>query len=135
MKWLKYFLWTVFAGVVLYYLIILGGPIRNLIEVRGCAVGYTHYLTNNLYCNSRTAGHCPTNEVILTNARREILGCLCENAARNKPEARELLELIQADPLLSRTLERIQSEHGASLNTVQAICDQRVILFAPVVLK
>ena len=135
MKWLKYLLWTLFAGVVFYYLIILGGPIRNLIELRGCTVSYTHYLTNNAYCNWRTAGHCPTNEVILTNARREVLTCLCENALQNKPEAREFLELIEADPLLKSTFEHLQSEGGAPLNSVQAICDHRETLFAPIMLK
>ena len=135
MKWLKYILWTLFAGVVFYYLIILGGPIRNLIELRGCTVSYTHYLTNNMYCNWRTAGHCPTNDVILTNARREVLSCLCENADQNPPEIRELLELIQADPLLTPVFEHIQSEQGVSLNSVQTICSQRIILFAPVALK
>jgi hypothetical protein len=135
MKWMKYLLWTLFAGIVFYYLIILGGPIRNLIELRGCTVSYTHYLTNNRYCNWRTAGHCATNDVVLTNARREVLHCLCENAAQNPPETRELLELIQADPLLSPDFERIQSEQGVSLNSVQAICGHRETLFVPVTLE
>jgi hypothetical protein len=135
MTGLKYVLWTLFAGIVFYYLIILGGPIRNLIELRGCTVSYTHYLTNNMYCSWRTAGHCPTNKIILTNARREVLGCLCEHAAQNKPEARELLELIQADPLLSSTFERFEAEQGVSLDSVPAICAHRATLFAPVGLK
>jgi hypothetical protein len=135
MKWLKYILWILFAGVVFYYLIILGGPIRNLIELRGCTVSYTHYLTNNMYCNWRTSGSCPTNDVILTNARREVLSCLCDTADQDPPETRELLELIQADPLLSHVFERIQSEQGVLLNSVQAICSQRNTLFAPVALK
>ena len=129
MKWLKYLLWALFAGVVFYYLIILGGPIRNLIELRGCTVTYTHYLTDHAF--NKCVGDCPTNAMILTNARREVANCLCENAPQNKLEARELMELIQADAMLRSTFDYFQSQQGVSLNSVQAICDHRVALFAP----
>lgn len=118
--------------MVFYYLIILGGPIRNLIDLRGCTANYTHYLTNNTYCNWRTAGHCPANDIILTNARREVASCLCESASQNGLETRELLELIQLDPMLRSTFEHLQNDRGIKLNSVQAICDHRDTLFAPV---
>ena len=130
MKWLKYVLWTLFAGIAFYYLIILGGPIRNLIELRGCTVSYTHYLTNNAYCNW-VAAHCETNETILASARGEVARCLCENAPQNKLEARELLDLIHADPVLNNIFTRLEAERGVPLDSVQEICDYRKTLFEP----
>jgi len=130
MKWLKYLLWTLFAGIVFYYLIILGGPIRNLIDLRGCTASYTHYLTNNAYCNWSTDEHCPNNADNLSNARREVARCLCENASQNKLQSKELLELIQSDAYLRGNLERIQIEQGISLDSAGTICDYREILFS-----
>jgi len=131
MKWLKYLLWTLFTGIVFYYLIILGGPIRNLIELRGCSVGYTHYLTNNIYGNWHAPGLYPTNDVILTDARREVVNCLCDHAAQNQVEARELIELIQLDPILSSAFEHLEREQGQTLDSVQTICGHRETLLAP----
>lgn len=135
MKWIKYGLWTLFAAIVFYYLVILGGPIRNLLELRGCAAGYTHYLTNNAYCNWRTSGHCATSDLNRTNARVALAQCLCDNAPQNKLEARELLELIQSDPLLRKALTRLEDRLGRPLDSVRTICDYREALFVTVALK
>jgi len=135
MKWFKYLLWTLFAGVVFYYLVVLGGPIRNLIELRGCSVGYTHYLSNNVYGNWLTPGRYPTNEVTLTNARREVANCLCDNAGGQQVEARELIGLIQLDPMLSSSFERLQQVQGRPLDSVEIICAHRNTLFAPLYIE
>lgn len=59
--------------IITFVILIIGlylfdPPLKRTIEFEGYKVEYEWRLFNNLYCNSKTAGHCHTNETNKINA-------------------------------------------------------------------
>lgn len=120
--------YLIITGMVLllvaFYIIIMGGPIPKSLEAAGCRTDYVYFLTNNAYCNMRTHGHCPDNNLMLSNAKRELGLCLCESYLLGQTRGTEeaLVTLIESDEIL---LDNYRQSKGE----LKTVCQNRVQFF------
>lgn len=110
------------AGL-LFYIVVLGGPFRRTLTVGGCEARYTHFLTNNRYCNWQTDGHCPDNSFERCNAIIDVTNCLWTHylLTHDQEVIVKIEELIKGD-------DRLVSA-WTSKSVVERVENQEKILF------
>jgi len=114
--------------VVLFsYLVIGGGEIKRNMVAGPCSVEYKYFLTNNVYCNWATAGHCADNFLESANARRKLGICLCEKE-EIQAIRKELIKLIKSDPILSNDFSTLMHLNPTT-DSLKIICNHKVSLF------
>lgn len=82
------------VGLVTLYLI--DPAFKREVVFTDYSVQYEWRIFNNSFCNSRSGGHCFTNEINKENAEIELFLILLNNAVGNKQIENKLKEVVRS---------------------------------------
>jgi hypothetical protein len=117
----------VFISITIF-LLVLGGPINRTLLVKECKTEYTYFITNNLFCNYRTSGHCPDNEFEIINAENSVGQCLCEKfeSSKSKADSMNVVEYINTNERIVKSYKQLTNN---SEIMVSVVCKNKDELF------
>lgn len=93
---------------------------------------YEWRLFNNSYCNSKTAGHCFTNEINRTNAEIELYLMLLEHMDSNEQIEKKLKEVVKETYRFERTYSELTQTNEIRIDSLRKYKDE---IFRKIMLK
>ncbi|PKG42775.1 hypothetical protein [Psychroflexus sp. MES1-P1E] len=93
---------------------------------------YEWRLFNNSYCNSKTAGHCFTNETNRTNAEIELYLTLLEHVESSEQIEKKLKKVVKETYRFERTYSELTQTDEIRIDSLRKYRDE---IFRKIMLK
>jgi|GEM_PF-6461380 len=111
-----------------YYVIILGGPIKQSISIGSCHEEYTYFITDNTFQDWNTAGHATDNFMEVGNAYRFVGKCLCQEP-HSETTRKNLINILKSDKMIYLSYRRIKQLYRVGTDSIKIACDHSKEIF------
>ncbi len=105
---------------------------KRYVNFNKFSVEYEWRIFNNLYCNSKTFGHCYTNETNKTNAEIELYKQLLDNFNGDEIIEQKLKEIVRNTYRFDRTYLELTNSNEIKIDSLKKYKDE---IFRQIILK
>jgi len=106
--------------------------IEREVSYENYSVKYDWRIFNNSYCNSKTAGHCYTNETNKTNAEIELYRQMLENYNGQENIKLKLIEVVNSTYRFNMIYSELTKTRRVEIDSLKKYKD---IVFRKIILK
>lgn len=119
---------TISFGLIYFF----DPAIERTVTFDGYSAKYEWRLFNNSYCNSKTGGHCFTNETNRTNAEIELYLTLLEHVDSNEQIEKKLKDVVKGTYRFERTYSELTQTGEIRIDSLRKYKDE---IFRKIMLK